>query len=56
MAINKDNSLPALHTCYTAGTGGGKSVAVQYGGEVPKSPRLAIFDPYGDYEYQTNNC
>ena len=30
-------------------------MAVQYAGEVPKSPRLAIFDPYGDYEYRTDD-
>jgi len=52
MAINKDNSLKALHCCYTAGTGGGKSVAVQYANMVPKNPCLVIFDPYGDYEYR----
>lgn len=52
MAINKNNRHKALHCCYTAGTGGGKSVAVQYGGMMPKSPCLAIFDPYGDYAYK----
>lgn len=52
MAINKDNSLPALHCCYTAGTGGGKSVAVQYAGMIPDKPNLVIFDPYGDYVYR----
>lgn len=51
MAIHKDNSLEALHCCYTAGTGGGKSVAVQYAGMIPDNPHLAIFDPYGDYVY-----
>ncbi|QBF81262.1 hypothetical protein EXU30_00055 [Shewanella maritima] len=55
MAINKDNRLKALHCCYTAGTGGGKSVAVQYGGMMPKSPCLAIFDPYEDYLYITGS-
>lgn len=55
MAINKNNQLKALHTCYTAGTGGGKSVAVQYAGMMPKSPCLAIFDPYGDYVYKTGS-
>jgi len=55
MAINKDNSLDALHCCYTAGTGGGKSVAVQYAGQVPEKPCLAIFDPYLDYEYERGN-
>ena len=52
MAINKDNSLKALHCCYTAGTGGGKSVAVQYANMTPEKPCLAIFDPYGDYEFR----
>ncbi|MBB1322124.1 hypothetical protein [Shewanella sp. SR43-8] len=55
MAINKNNQLKALHCCYTAGTGGGKSVAVQYAEMMPKSPCLAIFDPYGDYVYQTGS-
>ncbi|GGI85894.1 hypothetical protein [Shewanella gelidii] len=53
MAINKNNRLKPLHCAYTAGTGGGKAVAVQYAGMMPKSPCLAMFDPYGDYVYKT---
>lgn len=55
MAINKDNERKALHCAYTAGTGGGKSVAVQYSGHMPAAPCLAIFDPYGDYVYEKGN-
>lgn len=55
MAINKNNQLKAEHTCYTAGTGGGKSVAVQYSGRVPASPHLAIWDPYEDYTYKQDD-
>ncbi|QYK03133.1 hypothetical protein [Shewanella psychrotolerans] len=52
MAINKSNRHKALHVSYTAGTGGGKAVAVQWAGMMPKSPCLSIFDPYGDYVYK----
>lgn len=51
MAINKDNSLSALHCCYTSRSGGGKGVAVQYSGIMPEKPCLAMFDPYLDYQY-----
>ncbi|MBY5920411.1 hypothetical protein [Ferrimonas balearica] len=55
MAINPNNTLPARHVFYTATTGGGKSMAVQYAGFVPRVPCLAIFDPYGDYLYKTGS-
>lgn len=52
MAINPNNRLPALHTAYTAMTGGGKGVAVQNMDFIPKRPCLAIFDPYREYEFK----
>ena len=50
MAINENNELDALHVCYLAGTGGGKTTAVKLidglmGGQV------AIFDLYSDYKF-----
>ncbi|MBY6095131.1 hypothetical protein [Ferrimonas balearica] len=55
MAINKNNRNPPRHAFYTSTTGGGKAVAVQYAGLVPRVPCLAIFDPYADYAYKTGS-
>ncbi len=55
MAINPNNELDALHVAYTAASGGGKGVALQYSGLMPKSPCLALFDAYGDYVYKTGS-
>lgn len=49
MAINKDNELKARHTCYLAGTGGGKTAAVNLLKLV--GDQVAIFDLYGDYRF-----
>jgi hypothetical protein len=49
MAINKNNSLKAKHTCVVAGTGGGKTAAVNLLDLV--GPCTAIFDVYGDYQF-----
>lgn len=47
MAINDDNSLDCYHTGYCGTTGAGKGVALKLAGRV--GPRVAIFDPYGEY-------
>lgn len=48
--INKDNALKAKHTCIVAGTGGGKTAAVQLLDNVVGGC-VAIFDLYGDYAF-----
>lgn len=47
MAINPDNSLDCCHTGYCGTTGAGKGVAFKLAGHA--GPRVAVFDPYGEY-------
>jgi hypothetical protein len=50
MAINPNNELDAMHVCYLAGTGGGKTAAVKLINGMIEN-HVAIFDLYGDYKH-----
>ncbi|AWL11924.1 hypothetical protein HMF8227_01449 [Saliniradius amylolyticus] len=52
MAINPNNALDSEHITYVAASGNGKGVAINWMGLIPAKPCLAIFDPYGEYQYQ----
>ncbi|TMO62858.1 helicase HerA domain-containing protein [Pseudoalteromonas aurantia] len=55
MAINFNNKHKAFHTCYLAGTGGGKSTAVKLLAAESAlnlfGPHVAIFDLYKEYVF-----
>ena len=50
MAVNENNELDALHVCYLAGTGGGKTTAVKLIDGL-MGEQVAIFDLYNDYKF-----
>lgn len=55
MAVNSDQSLALRHVAYVAASGNGKGIAIKHLGLIPAKPRLLIFDPYGEYEYEKGN-
>ncbi|MDN2481118.1 hypothetical protein [Vibrio agarivorans] len=46
---NANQTLPALHTVYVAGTGGGKTTAIKKLNLVPRGAQVVFFDPYENY-------
>lgn len=50
MAINPNTARNAMHTSVVCMTGGGKGVAMNRLGLIPRSMPVVIFDPHGEYK------